>query len=99
MSREITTPNRYNGLRSSAIVLAGCWGFAKPGTGGLQNGAGWGKSARTVEATKDIYLDLDKEGRVIGIELLDLKLLHPSIGPVLDITSKRPRRRRKEMAL
>jgi uncharacterized protein YuzE len=61
--------------------------------------AGRGKSARTVEATKDIYLDLDKEGRVIGIELLDLKLLHPSIGPVLDITSKRPRRRRKEMAL
>lgn len=47
-------------------------------------------STRTVEATKSIYLDLDADGRLVGIELLDLKLLHPAIGPVLDITRGPP---------
>jgi len=49
--------------------------------------------ARTVECTKSIYLDLDKNGRVIGVELIGLKLLHPALGPVLDITAKSRRRK------
>jgi uncharacterized protein YuzE len=33
----------------------------------------------TKEAAKDIYLDFDKEGHLIGIELLRGELLHPAL--------------------
>lgn len=56
-----------------------------------------GGVARTIKAGPVINLDLDKFGRLVGVELLSLKLLHPSVGPVLDITSRR--RRKREMAL
>lgn len=49
------------------------------------------RSARTVAATNNIILDFDKEGQLIVVELLDLKLLHPEIGPVVDITGGRRR--------
>lgn len=36
-----------------------------------------GEAKRTLSVTPDINLDFDAEGRLIGIELLDPKLLHP----------------------
>lgn len=50
--------------------------------------------ARTIEARRDVYLDFDEAGRLIGIELLGLNLLHPSLGPVVRLD--RPKRKGKQ---
>ena len=41
-----------------------------------------GEATRQIHATDDIILDLDDDGHVIGIELLSLSRLHPSLDPV-----------------
>jgi uncharacterized protein YuzE len=38
-----------------------------------------GGVADTVEGAPGINLDFDREGRLLGIELLSLKYLHPSL--------------------
>jgi uncharacterized protein YuzE len=38
-----------------------------------------GAVSRTVEATEDINLDFDKDGRLVGVELLSGKLLSPAL--------------------
>ena len=40
-----------------------------------------GEAVRTVVAAPDINLDFDAQGCLIGIELLDPKLLHPKLRP------------------
>ncbi|MGJ4939713.1 DUF2283 domain-containing protein [Bradyrhizobium sp. HKCCYLS1011] len=38
-----------------------------------------GGVAETIEGTPGINLDFDREGRLLGIELLSLKYLHPNL--------------------
>ncbi len=40
---------------------------------------GPGEAVKTDHVTADILLDFDADGHLIGIELLDLSLLHPKL--------------------
>jgi uncharacterized protein YuzE len=45
---------------------------------------GPGEVANTVEGAPNINLDFDAQGRLLGIELLSLALLHPMLLPADD---------------
>lgn len=49
-----------------------------------------GTAVRQVHAGPDIILDLDVEGHLLGIELLDRRLLHPMLLAVAVLPSETP---------
>jgi uncharacterized protein YuzE len=54
----------------------------------LVDPTGPGDACRTVQASPDINLDFDKEGRLIGIELLSGPLLHLTLARIAKVPGK-----------